>query len=41
MGRREGELEAALGLVGEPRLRLLGDVSGMIIEVSLIAVSAE
>src|SRR5215204_2064112 len=35
MGRREGELEAALGLAGEPRLRLLGDVSGMIIEGQL------
>ena len=35
---REGEFEAAVRLGGEPGLGLLGDVGGMIIEDSLIAV---
>src|SRR6202165_5855273 len=32
---REGELEAALGLIGEPGFRLFGDVGGMIVEDQL------
>jgi hypothetical protein len=32
---REGELEVALGLVGEPGSCLLGDVCGMIVEDQL------
>jgi hypothetical protein len=35
MGRRERELEAALGLPSEPRFCLLGDVGGMIVEDQL------
>ena len=33
--RRKGELEAALGLGGEPCFRLLGDVRGMVVEDQL------
>ena len=32
---RKGELEAALGLGGEPCFRLLGDVCGMVVEDQL------